>query len=153
MLKAWYTYADRVGRYEAGTKDTPRVATLVAVTYALLGVGISWPLLVERQDASPAFWLGVPMTALVIAIVLAIYLERFHPLGQKDTTHSRTIIALLLLGWAVICVLLDFQPLLMFAPFWCMFALDALAHITKILGSAQQPDSNLPNPRTPKLPN
>ncbi|MEX2244311.1 MAG: hypothetical protein WD716_10760 [Fimbriimonadaceae bacterium] len=152
MLKAWYTYADRVGYYEAGKKDAPRVALLVAVIYALLAFAMAWPFLMAREGAGP-MWPVITFAALVVAVVLLIRVQRFHPPGHKDSTHSRTIASLVVIAWLVVSLILELPVVAMFLPFWGMFVLDALANITKVLRSAQRPDANLPNPRTTELPN
>ena len=152
MLKAWYTYADRVGYYEAGKKDASRVALLVAVIYALFVFVMTWPFLIERDGASP-LWLVISFAALVVALVLIFVLQRFKSPGPKDPTRSRTIVSLVVFAWMVASFILELPFVGMFAPFWVLLVLDPLAHITKVLRSAQRPDPNLPNPRTTELPN
>ncbi|MEX2243248.1 MAG: hypothetical protein WD716_05305 [Fimbriimonadaceae bacterium] len=138
MLQAWYRYADRVGRYEAGPKDAPRVAVMVAVFYTLVCLAIAWPLLVERSGVNLYFWLAIPIAALVVATILGFMVERFRPRGHKDPTHTRTIIALVIVAWIVVCVLLELSATSTFVPLWVLVAADPLAHITKVLRSAKR---------------
>jgi hypothetical protein len=137
VLRAWLAYAERVGRYEADVKDVPRVVALVAVTYVCMALGLSWPLFVDWRDIPRIFGYGVPFGALIIAIVSAIVLERFHAKPRKDTTHTRTVLALAVVAVAVACSLFGLPALLVFLPIWILFVSDALAHVTKVVSRAK----------------